>query len=173
MTVRQSMGFSLVALAFVLVPCSLFLVGCEQDEIDRYRALNNHAKHVGLNMDCAACHTGARDEIYAGLPSIRKCAFCHRPDRSEPPTPPELAKYIEAEKEIPWLRVNRLPGHVYFSHAAHVKYGEIECDQCHGKMIKDPVRPAERPLVRPPDMYRCIACHRQRQVSNDCLICHK
>ncbi len=148
------------------------LLGSGKDDIQRLRALNNHAKHVALKMDCAACHTGARDEVYARLPSIRMCGNCHHPGQSGPPTPEALAKYIEAGQEIPWIRVNRLPGHVYFSHVAHVKYGAVECGQCHGDMA-DTAHPVERPLVRPPDMFACIDCHRQRNASVDCLTCHK
>jgi len=150
------------------------LIGCDEKakELARLRALNNHAKHVALNMDCAACHPGARDTAYAGLPSIKTCANCHRSDREFPKTPPELAKYIDAGKEVPWIRMNRVPGHVYFSHEAHVKYGQIDCGKCHGDM-KDPDHPVERPLVQPPSMLACIACHRERQASIDCLTCHK
>ncbi|MFV1965442.1 MAG: cytochrome c3 family protein [Pirellulaceae bacterium] len=164
---------------FIVLLCAVAfgigsLVGCDDEdrELERLRALNNHAKHVALNMDCMGCHTGARDEDYAGLPSVGQCARCHKLDRDFPPTPPELAEYIKSGTEIPWVRVNRVPGHVYFSHVAHVKFGQIECGECHGDM-RDPVHPVERPLVRPADMFACIECHRQRQASVDCLTCHK
>lgn len=147
-------------------------MGCEEEEVRRFQLLHNHAKHVALGMECTSCHTGAREGVYAGIPSIRKCALCHTADRSDPPTPTQLAKYIEKEEEIPWDRINRLPGHVYFSHAAHVKYAEMDCGECHGAM-DDPVNPVERPLVRFPDMQVCIDCHSQKQVSSDCLMCHK
>ena len=163
-------------LLFLTAVCVLLwsLVGCdeEQKEMVRLRALNNHAKHVALNMECTGCHSGARERVYATLPSIKKCALCHKLDRDYPPTPTELAKHIETGEEIPWIRVNRIPGHVYFSHVAHVKYGEISCGKCHGDM-KDSVHPAERPLVQPPNMSACIDCHQRRQVSTDCLTCHK
>lgn len=154
--------------------CVLALAGCDEDakEMARLRALNNHSKHVGLNMDCAACHIGARDSAYAGLPSVDTCAKCHRSDREFPPTPPELMEYIDSGTEIPWVRVNRLPGHVYFSHETHVKYGHFDCGECHGDM-KDPVNPVERPLVQTPKMAVCIECHRQQHASTDCLACHK
>ncbi len=152
-----------------------FLSGCEtgaQAEMQRLRSLNNHRKHVDLKMDCSGCHYGARDEDRAHLPSISACAQCHRVDRAYPPTSDELASHIKSQTEIPFIRVNRLPGHVYFSHVAHVELGKIECGECHGDM-NDATHPATRPLVRTPDMYACMDCHRRRNVSVDCLTCHR
>jgi len=176
---RRNESLNLVRESFVLwwlVPLgALVLPGCgggARAEMQHLRSLNNHRKHVDLNMECTGCHTGARDENHAHLPSINACAQCHRTDRPSPKTSEELAGYIKRREEIPWVRVNRLPGHVYFSHLVHVKLGEIECGECHGDM-KNPDHPVTRPLVRAPDMYACIDCHKRHGASVDCLTCHR
>jgi len=163
------------ALLTLVAAAALAFPGCEsgvEAKMQHLRSLNNHRKHVDLHMDCSGCHTGARDEDRAHLPSIHACAQCHKPDRSYPVTSKELAGYIAREQEIPWIRMNRSPGHVYFSHVAHVELGEIKCEECHGDM-NDSEHPVERPLVRTPDMFACIDCHQSRGVSVDCLTCHR
>ena len=61
---------------------------------------------------------------------------------------------------IEWVRVHNLPDHVYFSHAQHVSAGEIECQQCHGKVEEMEVLAQHSPL----SMGWCINCHRQTEV---------
>ena len=126
----QRVGVCLFGLMALSLP---LLAGCEtgvQAERQRLRLLNNHRKHVDVNMGCSGYHFGSRDEHQAHLPSIHACAQCHQTDRSVPPTEPELAKHIQSATEIPWIRLNRLPGHVFFSHVAHVRLGKIECGEC-------------------------------------------
>lgn len=64
---------------------------------------------------------------------------------------------------IEWVRIHNLPDHVYFNHAQHVDIGEIECQQCHGKVEEMEVLTQYSPL----SMGWCINCHRQTEVSFD------
>ena len=43
-----------------------------------------------------------------------------------------MKEYVEPGKEIPWLIYSRQPQCVFFSHAAHVVMGKMECVVCHG-----------------------------------------
>ena len=57
-------------------------------------------------------------------------------------------------RPLPWRRVHRLPGFVYFDHAAHVGKG-VACVECHGRVDQMPLTWRTAPL----DMQWCIGCH--------------
>ena len=61
---------------------------------------------------------------------------------------------------IEWTRIHNLPDHVYFNHAQHVVAGQIECQDCHGKVEDMEVAYQHAPL----SMGWCINCHRQTEV---------
>jgi mono/diheme cytochrome c family protein len=61
---------------------------------------------------------------------------------------------------IEWVRIHNLPDHVYFNHAQHVSVGEVECQQCHGKVEEMEVVGQYAPL----SMGWCINCHRETEV---------
>ncbi len=61
---------------------------------------------------------------------------------------------------IEWVRVHNLPDHVYFNHAQHVTAGQVECQQCHGKVEEMEVLAQYAPL----SMGWCINCHRESEV---------
>ncbi len=50
--------------------------------------------------------------------------------------------------------------------------GGLDCSDCHGDMttLDDPV---SRSQIEWLTMKACMDCHEERQVSNDCLVCHK
>jgi c(7)-type cytochrome triheme protein len=82
-----------------------------------------------------------------------------------------LKAYIDQKKEVPWVRIYRLPDHVYFSHRRHVGAGKLRCQTCHGQ-VQQFTEPAPRPVVEP-TMDNCIDCHRQKKASVDCNACHR
>lgn len=133
-----------------------------------------HDKHVGLNVGCVACHTGAMDETRARVPSTDACKLCHRVERSFPATPPQLASFIASAQQIPWNQAQKMPDHVYFSHRRHVGLGKIACAQCHGD-IGSSQQPITRAYLRTGEagMAQCIDCHRKTGASKDCLACHR
>jgi len=61
---------------------------------------------------------------------------------------------------VEWTRIHNLPDHVYFNHAQHVAVGEVECQDCHGKVEAMEVLGQSSPL----SMGWCINCHRETEV---------
>jgi c(7)-type cytochrome triheme protein len=131
-----------------------------------------HARHIELNMNCIACHTGATEETYAGIPSVRTCALCHRTERTYPSTPPELVRYLERPEEIPWVRLFVLPDYVYFSHKRHVQ-AQVACEACH-EGVRQSAQPVPGIKFHGMDlMNTCLNCHKQKQARTDCFTCHR
>jgi menaquinone reductase, multiheme cytochrome c subunit len=133
----------------------------------------NHKSHIEAeDMDCTDCHRFAAKGVHATLPRIKDCRDCHSEPQGEHPDEPKVREYLDAGAEIPWSRVNRLPGHVYFSHRAHVGFAEMDCMDCHSDM-----RVSETPLKRPDihhlTMSNCMSCHQEKKAANECSTCHK
>jgi hypothetical protein len=107
-----------------------------------------------------------------------------------------LLDYVAYEKEVPWLVYSRQPDCVYFSHIAHVKMGEIDCQTCHG----DHGETHELPVYKKNrlssysiniwgkniaglktnswdrmKMDDCAECHTKNnhEENNACFVCHK
>ncbi len=132
----------------------------------------DHALHKDQNLSCSDCHARAETTPYAGLPAIKQCLLCHKEPQGQHPDEARIREYADKGEEIPWIQVNRLAGHVYFSHAVHVKLGGMQCADCHGDMSaqKEPVVASQIDHLT---MSRCMQCHAERRASNDCLACHK
>lgn len=143
----------------------------------------SHEIHVGANgIGCLYCHAFAERSPVAGVPSMARCQGCHKfvkEDKEKPALTAEikaLLTYLESEKPIAWVRVHRLPDHVYFTHQRHVLAG-VQCRECHGEVEKmDVVR-----QVAPLTMRWCLECHKRKQAERplerahltDCVNCHK
>lgn len=132
----------------------------------------DHARHAKENLACEDCHAEVSKGPYATFPSLQKCLLCHKEAQGTHPDEPKLRELAGKNEEVAWITVNRLPGHVYFSHAAHVRFAKLECAQCHGDMSQSTAPPA-RSQVEHLTMERCMECHTERGASNDCLACHK
>ena len=149
----------------------------------------NHAVHAQENISCDDCHSKADEGPHATFPSLKQCLLCHKEategesDESEAAKDPaaaarkrevarKLAVFVKAGNGVPWLTVNRLVGHVYFSHVAHVRFGKMKCEECHGDMSVAKT-PPEQSQIENLTMRRCMECHTERGASNDCLTCHK
>jgi c(7)-type cytochrome triheme protein len=133
----------------------------------------SHRTHVqGEEMECTDCHRADTD-VRAGFADIRDCYECHKTPQGEPPHADEekVRAHGKARTQLPWVKVNRNPGHVYFSHRAHVAFGRMKCEECHGDMsaLQEPVT---RPTKALHSMDRCIACHREKGASLECASCH-
>jgi hypothetical protein len=145
----------------------------------------SHRVHAGeLRMGCSACHAWADRAAVAGIPSVGRCLGCHRFVKQDPARPAlgeALAPLVAKLKEKPptpiaWTRVHRLPDHVRFAHAPHVR-GGVACRECHGEVERmDEVHQVSSLL-----MGWCLDCHRRREARppapaghlTDCLTCHK
>jgi len=128
----------------------------------------SHAHHVGeVGIDCQFCHAYARRGPVAGIPSVQRCAGCHEVVLSDRPEIVKVLTYWENEEPIPWVRVHDLPDHVRFSHKPHIRAG-VNCSDCHGNV--ETMEAAVQ--VESLSMGWCLDCHKEREASRDCLICH-
>lgn len=132
----------------------------------------NHKIHIEeAELECSDCHIYVEKMARASIPNIEICSDCHGDEPiSDSPQELILLKYIEEGKKIPWQRIYRVPDHVYFSHRRHIVLGELDCSECHGN-VAELTEPASFPLLKV-SMGRCLKCHKQHKVTNDCLACH-
>ncbi|MBU2490118.1 MAG: cytochrome c family protein [Proteobacteria bacterium] len=93
----------------------------------------NHSLHVDETGDCESCHYFREDGSYAGLPGNDVCTGCHSDVMgSDPEEIKYVEEYVNKDREVDWYVYSRQPDCVFFSHAAHVLKGEMECETCHG-----------------------------------------
>lgn len=135
----------------------------------------NHKHHMDekLGLSCEACHKGVEEDTHASIPAVATCVkLCHTEAQGTHPDEPKLREYAERGEAIPWNQANKQPGHVHFSHVAHVKWAKLDCKECHGDMkVKE--EPVTLTTTHHLDMDACMKCHKEKGVSNDCLLCHK
>jgi mono/diheme cytochrome c family protein len=129
----------------------------------------SHVVHAGsYRIDCQYCHADARRSVYAGLPSVERCMGCHKIVAAQGnPEVQKIHTHWNQKQPIPWVRIHKLPGFVYFPHKRHIAAG-LACQQCHG-----PVEQMQRVAqVAPLSMGWCIQCHAERRGPLDCVVCH-
>ena len=127
----------------------------------------DHAKHG--RMECVVCHRGVETAARAGYPADAVCLECH----ATPPRVNGADAVWPAARTAPWIawvRVNRVPDHVFFSHRRHVVLANLDCVSCHGEVGKRSTPPAA-PATRL-DMNTCESCHDRENANNDCAACH-
>jgi c(7)-type cytochrome triheme protein len=97
---------------------------------------------------------------------------CHAVIATDAPGIQTVAEYWQRGEPIRWVRVNRLPRFVYFSHRVHVVAAALNCERCHGDVahmkIAEPVAHI--------NMGWCLDCHNQQPNSaqlRDCVVCHQ
>jgi cytochrome c7-like protein len=143
----------------------------------------SHKVHAGdAHIGCTSCHVYAERGPVAGIPSMSRCMGCHKFVKDDPDNPAlaeelkRLQPVLRAEGPIAWVRVHRVPDHVYFTHAGHVRAG-VKCQECHGEVEKmEAVR-----QVAPLTMGWCLDCHHAKQRERpaerarltECITCHK
>ncbi len=144
----------------------------------------SHAHHAGeYEIPCLYCHAGTDRSRMAGVPSVELCMGCHEyfsADYDELEGIRILKQHWEEKTTIPWVQIHRLPEHAKFRHNRHLQAG-LDCSECHGaveeehKLYLDESYIWWRPILPPTQklmMGWCINCHRQNEVSQDCLTCH-
>lgn len=130
----------------------------------------NHEVMVQSGMECLFCHQDATRSPAAGMPSVEKCYGCHKVISPNLPVIQQVNGYWERQEPIPWVRVNRLPRFVYFTHRVHVAAG-LNCERCHGDVGHMTVA---RQVVYF-NMGWCLDCHEQQPNAKqlmDCVVCH-
>ena len=129
----------------------------------------SHRVHAGVKqINCRFCHPFVDRSQNAGIPPMKKCFFCHT---YIIPTHPQIVKekeHYETQNPVPWLRIYFVPDYVKFRHLPHIKWGQIDCTDCHGDVATmDRLRPVNF------KMGFCVKCHRERKAVLDCwLACH-
>jgi len=168
------------------------LYGEKEQPIDFSHKIHQDAVDEG----CESCHFFREDGSFSGVPKLETCTGCHEEAMGGNPEEAKLiTEYVEPGKEIPWLIYARQPQCVFFSHAAHVKMGEMECMTCHGPMgDSDHTKPYQynRLTKYSRDIWGyniagykkhtwdrmkmddCAECHEEKKGGKDaCFVCHK
>jgi len=143
----------------------------------------NHARHLDeVDDECNSCHFFRDDGSFSGIPTLSQCEECHDGLIGEDPNEITFVNdYLEPGIEVPWHVYARQPDCVFFSHAAHVKMGEMACDECHeprNEMADMPVYEENRITGYSRDIWgRNIAGFKQhtrdRMKMDDCAECHE
>lgn len=133
----------------------------------------SHRIHVEKDIQCLYCHPGAVQSAVAGIPSVQKCMGCHNVIKADSPEIQQVASYYDEGKPIPWIKVNRQPDYIYFSHLPHLG-ASLNCETCHGEVGQMDVT---KQFVKM-DMGWCLDCHLNQPAEKvgrlaDCLTCHK
>ncbi|MEW6130563.1 MAG: cytochrome c3 family protein [Acidobacteriota bacterium] len=134
----------------------------------------NHWQHVvsqdGPQLDCDFCHENADKSPHATIPNISTCMGCHVAVKTESPEIQKLAEFYKRKEQPKWVRVYYFEreANVFFSHKPHLK-AKMECKECHGEVTASPGVKREVNMT----MSWCLDCHRQRQASIDCYVCHR
>ena len=163
----------------------------------------NHVLHNELVEDgCESCHFFREDGSYSGVPTLDQCIECHEEVNGEDPEEARFVnEFVANNREVPWLIYSRQPQNVFFSHAAHVKMGEMDCVTCHGHIGESeslPIYKQNRISGYSIDIWGrnisgikrnswdrmkmddCAECHRQEGVNQNsvqtlrggCFVCH-
>lgn len=116
----------------------------------------SHALHAGqMGMDCRYCHSNVERAAHAQIPPTQTCMNCHALVRIDSPRLEPVRESWQSGRAIEWVKVHRLPDHVYFDHSAHLSAG-VGCVTCHGRVDQMEVVQHARSL----SMEWCLDCHR-------------
>lgn len=133
----------------------------------------SHRTHAEAEIQCLFCHPNALRSDVAGMPSVERCAGCHRTIATTRRRIQTVLGYWERGEPIPWQPINKMADFVFFSHQPHLAAG-VSCETCHGDVGK---MNAARQVVNM-DMGWCLNCHLKQPETavarlTDCLACHK
>ncbi len=107
-----------------------------------------HGLHIGMGLECVACHTAAPTSTKAEdnlLPSPDVCKTCHGD-----------AAIGEPRKTLV----------AHFNHSIHVK--QRTCAECHRGMDTTLLTGKENF----PTMADCLSCHKEEHPPDSCYLCH-
>ena len=171
----------------------------KKQPVDFSHALHNEEVEDG----CESCHFFREDGTYSGVPKLAQCIDCHEEVNGEDPEEEKFVnEFVAKDREVPWLIYSRQPQNVFFSHAAHVIKGEMDCVTCHGHIGESeslPVYEENRISGYSRDIWGkniagikrnswdrmkmddCAECHRNENVNQNsvqtlrggCFVCHK
>lgn len=131
-----------------------------------------HDQHLGLGLDCDACHAKAKDSHKSAdllLPTGAACDGCHGAQHPRTPETPARCSTCHTQLDDQnRLRASvRMPRPLlHFDHAKHVGAGS-SCRDCHD--MKG-VRLGS--VLQLPSEASCLSCHDGFQAANACATCH-
>lgn len=119
---------ALVALAAAFVLGGIYYVNFSIPEYEPMQPVRfSHKLHAGdLKMSCTACHSAAQRSSRAGIPDTKSCLGCHQHILPDSPLIAPLREAADPQypgytgEPVRWVMVNRLSGHAYFNHMAHL-----------------------------------------------------
>ncbi|MEX2371698.1 MAG: cytochrome c3 family protein [Bacteroidales bacterium] len=125
----------------------------------------SHKVHAGdQQIDCQYCHSAAEFSKTAGFPAANLCLNCHILVRDGSNSGRfeinKIHNAVDSMNLIEWIRIHRLPDHVFFSHAQHVGVAKLDCQECHGPVEEMHVVGQFADL----SMGWCLDCHRTKKV---------
>ncbi len=125
----------------------------------------SHKVHATDNkIDCIYCHHSVETAKSAGIPSTNICMNCHELVREGTNSGRfeinKILANVENKKSTEWIRIHKLPDHVFFSHAQHAGAGKLECAECHGLVENEHLAKQFSEL----SMGWCLDCHRSKKV---------
>lgn len=170
MVARKKLQYLILVFLLLIITAYFSLAG-NSHVIIQPLAFNHQLHVVDQDLLCEDCHVQVKSHPKASLPSLEICADCHSDAMTESAAENKLLQFVNEEIEIPWKRIYTVDDHVYFSHRRHVTLGNVSCESCHGNVSELTV-PAGEPLVEI-SMDKCMECHEEHQVDNDCLACHR
>ena len=116
----------------------------------------SHKLHVDqLGIDCRYCHANVERSQEAMIPASDTCMGCHALVKADSPKLEALRSSWQQNQPVPWVRVHKLPDHVFFDHSVHVANG-VGCVSCHGRIDQMEVVRLDKPI----SMGWCLECHR-------------
>jgi hypothetical protein len=118
----------------------------------------SHKLHVDeLGIDCRYCHANVERSQEAMIPPTQTCRGCHAiiPAKLDSPKLAPLRASWASGDPVAWLRVHKLPDHVFFDHSVHLAAG-VGCVTCHGRIDQMEVVRLDKPI----SMGWCLECHR-------------
>jgi hypothetical protein len=127
----------------------------------------SHRVHANAGIKCDDCHQPTGDGEQFSIPDLAQCATCHSTPTKPSPETQKLAAMARDQQTVSWVRLYQLPGFVSFSHQQHTKV-RIDCEICHGAVATEDVLRQETDI----SMVACTNCHKLRNASTDCGICH-
>jgi len=136
----------------------------------------DHSVHVQIaGLDCSFCHRTASLGATAGYPDVQQCMFCHQVIAQVSRAPQQYQSDLQRVRDawtqqqpIDWARIHRVPDHVHFVHASHIRAG-VDCATCHGDVGN---KAGQVVQVRSLLMGDCVSCHRERGAPTECVTCH-
>ncbi len=165
-------------------------LGRQQSYEPRQPIYYSHRVHAGINqISCLYCHGNAWESRHAAIPSVNVCMNCHKAIQSYEKGPrlydeagneingnmeiQKLYKYAgfdpanatkwnpSTARPVEWVKIHNLPDYVFFSHAQHVRAGNVQCQTCHGSITEmDEVKQFAQL-----SMSWCVNCHRETKVN--------